>query len=162
GVLPAALKAAAAGRTLIVPRQNGAEAALVSAADVRAAGSLLEVLAFLRGVTDLPPAQTLATEAAESGGADLADVRGQLHARRAPGRVSSRVPARRGDESVSVRVCRRPVGPLRVHARSDPPLPRTHFRSAARPHRPSGRSAARTAGRTRRRRRGRRIERNRA
>jgi len=83
GVLPAALKAAAAGRTLVVPRQNVAEAALVSSGDVRSAGSLLDVLAFLRGVTELPQAQALATAAPESGGADLADVRGQLQARRA-------------------------------------------------------------------------------
>jgi magnesium chelatase family protein len=83
GVLPAALKAAAAGRTLIVPLQNGAEAALVSAGDVRGAGSLLDVLAFLRGVTDLPPARALTASAQETGGADLADVRGQQHARRA-------------------------------------------------------------------------------
>ncbi|HEY8009697.1 MAG TPA: magnesium chelatase domain-containing protein, partial [Rudaea sp.] len=54
GVLPAALKATLAGRALIVPRANGAEAALVSAAEVRSANSLLEVLAFLRGVGSLP------------------------------------------------------------------------------------------------------------
>ena len=83
GVLPAALKAAAAGRTLIVPRDNGAEAALVSSGDVRSAGSLLDVLAYLRGAAELPQAQALTADATETGGADLADVRGQMHARRA-------------------------------------------------------------------------------
>src|SRR6201994_4164077 len=48
GVLPAALKAVRAGRTLVVPRDNGAEGALVGA-DVRSASSLLDVMAFLRG-----------------------------------------------------------------------------------------------------------------
>jgi magnesium chelatase family protein len=84
GVLPAALKAARAGRSLIVPRDNGAEAALVGAGTTRSASSLLEVCAFLRGSADLPIAiaaigavDTTATDA------DLADVRGQAHARRA-------------------------------------------------------------------------------
>jgi magnesium chelatase family protein len=84
GVLPAALKAASAGRALIVPRENGAEAALVSGAATRSASSLLEVCAFLRGVATLPetvaPPPDLAVLVAEL---DLADVRGQPHARRA-------------------------------------------------------------------------------
>ena len=85
GVLPAALKAARAGRALIVPRDNGAEAALASAAATYSAGSLLEVCAFLRGAAPLPEACAAAAPAM-SGDAfelDLADVRGQPHARRA-------------------------------------------------------------------------------
>ncbi len=85
GVLPAALKAAHAGRALIVPRANGAEAALVGRAEVRSANSLLDVLAFLRGVASLPdthPAPEAST-ATENAYPDLADVRGQAHARRA-------------------------------------------------------------------------------
>jgi len=83
GVLPAALKAAAAGRMLIVPRDNGPEAALVGTADVRGAGCLLEVLAFLRGNADLATARAPACGHEDSAAPDLADVRGQLHARRA-------------------------------------------------------------------------------
>ena len=83
GVLPAALKAARAGRALIVPRDNGAEAALVAGADVRSAGSLLEVLAFLRGVGELPDTHSPPPGEAPVSDLDLADVRGQLHARRA-------------------------------------------------------------------------------
>ena len=87
GVLPAAIKAARAGRSLVVPMANSAEAALVSNADVRAAGSLLDVLAFLRGMGTLPEARMPATtdDAAivAQSYPDLADVRGQLHARRA-------------------------------------------------------------------------------
>ncbi len=85
GVLPAALKAAHAGRALIVPRANGAEAALVGRAEVRSANSLLDVLAFLRGVAALPDTHPApeTSAAAESAYPDLADVRGQAHARRA-------------------------------------------------------------------------------
>jgi magnesium chelatase family protein len=88
GVLPAAIKAARAGRALIVPKANGAEAALVSTADVRAAESLLDVLAFLRGAAPLPEAQAHGLGDAcpvvvPAGYPDLADVRGQPFARRA-------------------------------------------------------------------------------
>ncbi|MFZ1723486.1 MAG: magnesium chelatase domain-containing protein, partial [Dokdonella sp.] len=54
GVLPAVLRAARTGRSVIVPRQNAAEAALASTADVRSAGSLLEVCAHLCGREELP------------------------------------------------------------------------------------------------------------
>jgi magnesium chelatase family protein len=83
GVLPAAIKAAHAGRRLIVPRANGAEAALVGSADVRGAGSLLDVLAFLRGAVDLPVAVAPVGAEIDATAPDLSDVRGQLHARRA-------------------------------------------------------------------------------
>jgi len=86
GVLPAALKARRAGRTLIVPRDNGAEAALAGA-DTHSAASLLEVCAFLRGAIELPSAETTPAPATTTGDLfgelDLADVRGQPHARRA-------------------------------------------------------------------------------
>jgi magnesium chelatase family protein len=83
GVLPAALKAARAGRALIVPRDNGAEAALVAGADVRSAASLLEVLAFLKGVGELTATHPPPSGAVAAIDLDLADVRGQMHARRA-------------------------------------------------------------------------------
>jgi magnesium chelatase family protein len=83
GVLPAALKAVRSGRTLIVPRENGAEAALIGTADVRGATSLLDVMAFLRGNAELPPPSAPCLDEGDSGAPDLADVRGQLHARRA-------------------------------------------------------------------------------
>jgi magnesium chelatase family protein len=84
GVLPAALKAAKSGRALIVPRENGAEAALASGGTAHGAGSLLEVCGFLRGTAQLPTAASFATSAAVvSPALDLADVRGQPHARRA-------------------------------------------------------------------------------
>jgi len=83
GALPCAIKAAAAGHALIVPRGNAAECALVRGARVFGAGSLLEVLAHLRGRRRLDPAEPAPAPAPADGAPDLADVRGQAHARRA-------------------------------------------------------------------------------
>lgn len=85
GVLPAALAAAHEGRRLIVPLGNGAEAALASRCEVRTARTLLEVCGQLDGRKPLPVAQTppAAETAAIATAADMADVRGQAHARRA-------------------------------------------------------------------------------
>jgi magnesium chelatase family protein len=84
GVLPAVLHAAKAGRRVIVPSGNGAEAALAAGADVRVADSLLAVCAHLAGRSELPRAQpTASTTHAMAHAPDLADVRGQQHARRA-------------------------------------------------------------------------------
>jgi magnesium chelatase family protein len=82
-VLPAALAAADAGRKLIVPAGNGAEAALGSQVEARTARTLLEVCAMLEGRKSLPRAQPVATASASACGLDLADVRGQAQARRA-------------------------------------------------------------------------------
>lgn len=82
GVLPMALKARERGRHLVLPRACADEAALVNGAAVLAADHLLAVCAHLRGVEALaPPAST--TEAVADPVPDLADVRGQYHARRA-------------------------------------------------------------------------------
>lgn len=85
GVLPAVLQATRAGRRVIVPRGNGAEAALVAGADVRVADSLLDVCAHLAGRGELAVADVSAAPAAspETESLDLADVRGQPAARRA-------------------------------------------------------------------------------
>ncbi len=81
GVLPAALAAAQAGRKLIVPPGNGAEASLARNVEAYVARTLLEVCAMLRGEKSLPRASAPETHAAEI--PDMRDVRGQLHARRA-------------------------------------------------------------------------------
>jgi len=81
GVLPAALAAGSAGRRLILPGANGPEAALAGDADATTARTLLEVCAALEGRRALPPA--IAPEPARGLRHDLADVRGQMHARRA-------------------------------------------------------------------------------
>jgi magnesium chelatase family protein len=83
GVLPALLRARARGRRVVVPRANAAEAALVSDADVLVADTLAEVCGWLRGAQDLALPTEAPGTSAEPGGPDLADVRGQLQARRA-------------------------------------------------------------------------------
>jgi magnesium chelatase family protein len=83
GVLPAVLGAARAGRGAIVPRDNGAEAALVEGAITHGAGSLLEVCAFLRGAAALPRASAPQPEGPCEAEPDLVEVRGQPLARRA-------------------------------------------------------------------------------
>jgi len=81
GALPAALAAADAGRKLVVPAGNGAEAALASRVEASTARTLLEVCAMLAGRGALPAA--VALPPLHEPGPDLADVRGQMHARRA-------------------------------------------------------------------------------
>jgi magnesium chelatase family protein len=83
GALGVAVAARDAGRTLILPADNGPEAALVDGLDARAAADLAAVCRHLRGdavlpvVVGQPPARTRVA------GPDLADVRGQAGARRA-------------------------------------------------------------------------------
>lgn len=81
GVLPAALAAARAGRKLIVPAGNGAEAALARDVQAHTARTLLEVCAMLNGARELPRAEAPPPQA--NAIPDMADVRGQAHARRA-------------------------------------------------------------------------------
>ncbi|HSR64271.1 MAG TPA: YifB family Mg chelatase-like AAA ATPase [Xanthomonadaceae bacterium] len=81
GVLPAALAAAQDERRLVVPTGNGAEAALAREVHATTARTLLEVCAALEGRRTLPVAE--APPSSADSGPDLADVRGQLHARRA-------------------------------------------------------------------------------
>ncbi len=82
GVLPAVLQAHKAGRRVIIPHDNGAEAALVSEAEVFTARSLLQVCAFLRGDCALPRAVAEPVQV-DHRLADLRDVCGQAMARRA-------------------------------------------------------------------------------
>jgi magnesium chelatase family protein len=81
GSLPAALAAARDGRSLVVPLANGGEAALASRSDVRSARTLLQVCAALSGGSALP--QAIPESWPPMPVADLADVCGQAHARRA-------------------------------------------------------------------------------
>ena len=85
GVLPAALAAARAGRRLLVPEANGAEAALARGVRAFTARTLLEACAGLEGRKPLMaalPAMAVDADAAPAM-PDLADVRGQAQARRA-------------------------------------------------------------------------------
>lgn len=84
GVLPVALATRRAGRTLIVPRANADEAALVSELEVLPADHLLDVVAHLLGQRRLTAHQVAKVpRQSVAPGLDLADVRGQHQARRA-------------------------------------------------------------------------------
>jgi magnesium chelatase family protein len=87
GALPVALAARAAGvETLILPRENLAEAGVVQGLCVVGAGTLPEIADFLDGRAELPRAavdvsRLFAESAADD--VDFAEVKGQAHAKRA-------------------------------------------------------------------------------
>ncbi|MFZ3152660.1 YifB family Mg chelatase-like AAA ATPase [Pseudomonas sp.] len=83
GVLPAALAARAAGRTLVVPKANAEEASLASGLTVIAVEHLLEVAAHLNGQTPIAPYQALGLLRQVLPYPDLAEVQGQIAAKRA-------------------------------------------------------------------------------
>ncbi len=83
GVLPAALAARSAGHSLLVPRANAEEACLVSGLTVYAAEHLLEVVAHLAGHTPLAPWQARNQPEQATSQGDIAEVQGQLAAKRA-------------------------------------------------------------------------------
>jgi len=82
GLLPAVLKAHESGRSVIVPQDNAVEAAL-SGAKVIPASSLLQVAAHLAGRDRIDPARASDPGSATVRSPDLADVKGQQHAKRA-------------------------------------------------------------------------------
>jgi len=87
GALPVALAARAAGaQALVLPRENLAEAGVVSGVDVLGAASLAELADFLDGKAELPRAAVdvarLFDERAKDE-VDFAEVKGQGHAKRA-------------------------------------------------------------------------------
>ncbi|MCC7184035.1 MAG: Competence protein ComM [Rhodocyclaceae bacterium] len=82
GMLAMSIQAARSGRSLVVPRMNADEAALVADARILAADSLLDVCAHLTGRESLRPHHAPA-DAANPSYPDLADVKGQEQARRA-------------------------------------------------------------------------------
>ena len=83
GVLPAVLAAGRAGRTLVVPRMNGAEASLIQQYRAYLSDSLLQVCGWLAGEQALPVAESVAGEADLTPVADLQDVIGQQTGKRA-------------------------------------------------------------------------------
>ena len=82
GVLPAALKAAAAGNSVLVPGANAAEVALTDT-EARSAANLLEVTAHLSGVAVLPLLKQHRPDVFDSSEPDLSEVKGQTFAKRA-------------------------------------------------------------------------------
>ena len=81
-VLVSAMHARTAGNTMIVPVDNGAEAA-VAKAKVLPITSLLEVSAYLLGRIEIAPLPPVEPPVGAVPYPDLADVRGQVHAKRA-------------------------------------------------------------------------------
>lgn len=84
GVLPAALACREVQRQLLVPKQNGAEAALASGLEVLAATDLLTVVRHLMGEQKLQPlAMEVPANPKPLATIDLSDVKGQQQAKRA-------------------------------------------------------------------------------
>jgi len=83
GVLPAALAARDAGHALVLPRENADEAALVSDLEIYPAEHLLEVCEHLNRTASLVRYQRREAETDTTEYPDLAEVRGQDHAKRA-------------------------------------------------------------------------------
>lgn len=82
GALGMAWAAQAVGRTLILPAESAAEAALLSSASVRSANHLMQVCRHLLGSDQLPLATPVAIEAPPAT-PDLSEVKGQQQAKRA-------------------------------------------------------------------------------
>ena len=82
GVLPAALKTRAAGRSLVLPCNNADEAALVSGVTVLGARHLLDVCAHVTGAQRLHSHASMLSEHTPQYD-DLSEVRGQHRAKRA-------------------------------------------------------------------------------
>lgn len=83
GSLPVALAAQRNNKKLILPVKNASEAALIEQAEVFAADNLLSVCQHLQGLVKLPIAQFISAPLINTNELDMADVRGQHHARRA-------------------------------------------------------------------------------
>jgi magnesium chelatase family protein len=83
GVLPMVLAAQQSGRQLIIPYLNAEEAALVPQANVLYAKHLLDVCAHLQGKQALSSCTLSAAGERKKSHFDLADVKGQPHAKRA-------------------------------------------------------------------------------
>lgn len=83
GILPAALAARNAGRTLIVPQQNGPEASLVDGLNCHAANHLLEICRHLNAMEPLAALPKINNPPPDNTVPELADVKGQHQARRA-------------------------------------------------------------------------------
>ncbi|MBD9515252.1 YifB family Mg chelatase-like AAA ATPase [Pseudomonas sp. PDM22] len=83
GVLPAALAARAAGRALVVPKENAEEASLASGLTVYAVGHLLELAAHFSGQERLRPFEANGLMRVTPPYPDLSEVQGQAAAKRA-------------------------------------------------------------------------------
>jgi magnesium chelatase family protein len=83
GSLPVALAARQNHKKLIMPLINAEQAALIDDIEIFAADDLLSVCQHLQGLVRLPFARVSSEKPPDYNGADMSDVRGQQHTRRA-------------------------------------------------------------------------------
>lgn len=83
GSLPVALAAQKNNKKLILPEKSAMHAALIENAEIYAADNLLSVCQHLQGLIQLPFAKISSEQTFIHTGADMSDVRGQHHTRRA-------------------------------------------------------------------------------
>ena len=83
GILPVVNAAAAQQRCMVIPANNGDEAALVTQCECRMASNLLQVCAWLDAVDDLPIAHIIKSNKLPHSCPDLNAVKGQEPAKRA-------------------------------------------------------------------------------
>lgn len=83
GSLPVALAAQQDNKKLVMPVKSAAQAALIENTEIFAADDLLSVCQHLQGLVRLPAAEISVEQDSSYNGADMADVRGQHHTRRA-------------------------------------------------------------------------------
>ena len=83
GVLPIAVQARNAGRSLLIPTSNQTEAAMVKDAQIIGANHLLEICAHLNGQKQIKPTTPSLSTPANQISSDFRDVHGQYHAKRA-------------------------------------------------------------------------------
>jgi magnesium chelatase family protein len=82
GALPMVLSARHDGRAFVLPMASAAEAMIVQDATILPASTLLSVCAHLAGTAPLPTMRADVSPSRANEGPDLADVRGQAHAKR--------------------------------------------------------------------------------
>ena len=83
GALPLAIAATQAGRSLVLPRENAEEAALAQKATLIPIAHLSDIVAHLNGTAPILPDQTTTQPQKSPHYPDLADIKGQLSAKRA-------------------------------------------------------------------------------
>jgi magnesium chelatase family protein len=83
GILPALLATRRSGRTAVIPRASGAEAAVLRSQKILLADDLAAVARHVQGIGELPAATAATSPATRPNGEDLRDIRGQAQAKRA-------------------------------------------------------------------------------
>ena len=83
GILPVAIKARNAGRSVVIPGANAAEASLVEGLQIIPVEHLLQITAHLSGEKRIDTEQHPTTTASQGSANDLAEVSGQHQAKRA-------------------------------------------------------------------------------